>query len=100
METLVSSDSVLGKQSMFKHCMVVGVKFLGVGAIGLFSCEKRFPESSAKSLKIPDQAQTQKGGLGLATGFVLEFSEGQVLGSQKASVAWLWGQPSPRTSCP
>lgn len=62
METLVSSDSALGKQTMCKYCMVVGVKFLGVGAIGLFPCEKRFPESSAKSLKIPTKHKHKKEG--------------------------------------
>ena len=38
--------------------MVQEVKFLGVGPIGPFSYERRFPGSSAKPLKIPSQAQS------------------------------------------
>lgn len=55
---------------MFKYCMVIGVKFLGIGPTGPFSYEKGFPESSAKSLQIPVTGQTQKGGLRLAAGFL------------------------------
>lgn len=47
METLVSPESVLWKQRMFKYYMVVEVKFLGLGPISPFSYEKSFSESSA-----------------------------------------------------
>lgn len=51
---------VLWKQRTFKYCRVVEVKFLGLGPIGPFSYEKRFPESSAKSLKIPPPSTKHK----------------------------------------
>lgn len=54
MKTLVSPESAaLWKQRMFKYYTVIEVKFLSLGPICPFSYEKRFSESSAKSLKIP-----------------------------------------------
>lgn len=38
----------------------VEVKFFGVGPTGPISYENRFPESGAKSLRVPDQAQGTK----------------------------------------
>lgn len=58
MAAMVGSESAPWKQRMSKNYTVEEVEFLGVGHIGLFSYEKRFPESSAKSLEVPDQAQT------------------------------------------
>lgn len=62
METLVISDSVLGKQRMFKYCMVVGVKFLGVGAIGLFPVRKGFQSPVQSPSKSPTKHKHKKEG--------------------------------------
>lgn len=84
MDTLASSESALWKR-MFKYYMVEEGQFLGVGPTGSFSYENKFPESGAKSLKIPNQAQSTKKAAGsggwegdLAIGSWILF-----LGSQK-----------------